>query len=93
MTTWILVIYLASGAAIEQRTPYADAATCAVAAAHLHAQARLLHTLDPDHTAAVAWVACEPARQRWRRGGEAWRRGKRRHALTVAHARALLASA
>ena len=29
MTTWILVIYLASGAAIEQRTPYADAATCA----------------------------------------------------------------
>lgn len=33
MTTWILVIYLASGAAIEQRTPYADAATCAVAAA------------------------------------------------------------
>lgn len=60
MITWILVIYLASGAAIEQRTPYADAATCAVAAAHLHAQARVLHTLDPDHTAAVAWVACEP---------------------------------
>lgn len=60
MTTWILVIYLASGAAIEQRTPYADAATCAVAAAHLHAQARVLHTLDPDHTATVAWVACEP---------------------------------
>jgi len=30
------------------------------AAAHLHAQARLLHTLDPDHTATVAWVACEP---------------------------------
>lgn len=60
MTTWILVIYLASGAAIEQRTPYADAAICAVAAAHLHAQARVLHTLDPDHTATVAWVACEP---------------------------------
>lgn len=60
MITWILVIYLASGAAIEQCTPYSDAAICAVAAAHLHAQARVLHTLDPDHTAAVAWVACEP---------------------------------
>lgn len=32
----------------------------AAAAAHLHAQARVLHTLDPDHTATVAWVACEP---------------------------------
>lgn len=61
MTTWILVIYLASGAVIEQRTPYADAATCAVAAAHLHAQARVLHALHPSDAIAVAWVTCGPS--------------------------------
>lgn len=61
MTPWTLILWLASGQPAAMPSDYTTEAACRIAAAHAERQAQVLHAIDPDRYATVAWTECRPA--------------------------------
>lgn len=58
MTTWLVILWLASGETRAMPQAYASEADCSIAADITARRARILHAIDPT-LEAVAHVSCE----------------------------------